>query len=228
MADDAPQTRKHGQAAAQPIVTFDPYASQGEAMRYCHHDDCKHCERELSREITVDDLSVMSKDDLSRYLEIRADWLKRWVDWADGLVQHHDPLTRWGHDGLRMAITRRVEDRDDPQFDGTDGAHPAWWRGQRHGFEACMREIEKVIIDPFRTLTKGGQTQPEWQALRMRVAMMALNLGCVVAELAEARGQPDLRLGPAGAQVHVVCSGCGVAVGGVHLDTCEFATKVAP
>lgn len=193
-------------------------------MALCHHEDCKHCERELSRNVTIDDLAVMSREDLSRYLEIRDGWLKAWADWADGLVQHHDPLTRFGHQGLRDAIALRCSSNDPIDFDATDGAHPAWWRGHHHGFDAAIREIEKVLSDPFRTLTNGGHaTNAEWQALRFRIGMLALNFGCIVAELAELRGQVDPKVKQPPHAVYVVtCGSCHVRVGVPHLDTCEF------
>ena len=33
---------------------------------------------------------------------------------------------------------------DDPIFDATDGAHPAWWRGHDHGALAAFNEIERL------------------------------------------------------------------------------------
>lgn len=34
---------------------------------------------------------------------------------------------------------------DDPDFDGTDAAHPAWWRGNDRGVEAMCEIIEKTM-----------------------------------------------------------------------------------
>jgi hypothetical protein len=38
----------------------------------------------------------------------------------------HQPLAAAGGEPARLA--------DDPSLDGTDGAHPAWWRGDDHGY----------------------------------------------------------------------------------------------
>ena len=34
---------------------------------------------------------------------------------------------------------------DDPTFDATDGAHPAWWRGQECGVVGAVRLVNKAI-----------------------------------------------------------------------------------
>lgn len=34
---------------------------------------------------------------------------------------------------------------DDPELDGTDGAHPAWWRGQSDGVDGACARIEAAI-----------------------------------------------------------------------------------
>lgn len=34
---------------------------------------------------------------------------------------------------------------DDPSLDGTDFAHPAWWRGNDRGVEAMCKIIEKTM-----------------------------------------------------------------------------------
>ncbi len=34
---------------------------------------------------------------------------------------------------------------DDPEFDSTDWAHPAWWRGELHGVHRVMRLVENIV-----------------------------------------------------------------------------------
>jgi len=34
---------------------------------------------------------------------------------------------------------------DNPEFDATDGAHPAWWRGCDHGGEMTVKAINKIM-----------------------------------------------------------------------------------
>lgn len=37
---------------------------------------------------------------------------------------------------------------DDPEMDGTDGAHPAWWRGCDHGVLECAKQVgSKLGVD---------------------------------------------------------------------------------
>jgi hypothetical protein len=35
---------------------------------------------------------------------------------------------------------------DDPSLDGTDGAHPAWWRGDDHGYQRAL-DAQPVGLD---------------------------------------------------------------------------------
>lgn len=35
--------------------------------------------------------------------------------------------------------------QDNPEYDGTNAAHPAWWRGHYQGFNAVMDIIEKAL-----------------------------------------------------------------------------------
>ena len=37
---------------------------------------------------------------------------------------------------------------DNPFWDGTDAAHPAWWRGEKRGIEAVVDRIN-VILDGY-------------------------------------------------------------------------------
>ncbi len=34
---------------------------------------------------------------------------------------------------------------DDPEFDSTDWAHPAWWRGSEYGLWCAIHLVEKII-----------------------------------------------------------------------------------
>lgn len=34
---------------------------------------------------------------------------------------------------------------DDPETDGTDFAHPAWWRGNDRGVEAVCEIVERIL-----------------------------------------------------------------------------------
>ena len=73
---------------------------------------------------------------------------------------------------------------DDPELDGTDGAHPAWWRGQAAGVESAAREISEILVYPTHGLS-GGCAEP-WQTVRRTVATMAINLGCLAVDLGAA------------------------------------------
>jgi len=36
---------------------------------------------------------------------------------------------------------------DNPELDGTDGAHPAWWRGCDSGVESTVQAIHQILDD---------------------------------------------------------------------------------
>lgn len=65
---------------------------------------------------------------------------------------------------LARAVLRLL---DDPQWDGTDAAHPAWWRGERRGVEgACMRIEQALGGGP------GGTCQQPLHSLRLRIVKL--------------------------------------------------------
>lgn len=66
-----------------------------------------------------------------------------------------------------VAAYRRAA--DDPQLDATDDAHPAWWRGDDHGFRTMCAEVESVLdgAEP-----KGTCREP-WESLRRRLWALA-------------------------------------------------------
>ena len=39
---------------------------------------------------------------------------------------------------------------DYPELDGTDGAHPAWWRGHDNGVESVVQIIDRLLDEPPR------------------------------------------------------------------------------
>lgn len=74
---------------------------------------------------------------------------------------------------LEQAESKLIRPRphwdDDPELDGEDAAHPAWWRGQQAGFDAAMRLIEMALIErPTGTIRN-----ERWQALRELIHAMA-------------------------------------------------------
>jgi hypothetical protein len=74
---------------------------------------------------------------------------------------------------------------DDPELDATDGAHPAWWRGNDYGVEACARGIEQALAHPIFHAGAEYGSETWGQAIRT-VATMAINLGCLAVDLGAA------------------------------------------
>lgn len=56
---------------------------------------------------------------------------------------------------------------DNPDLDGTDGAHPAWWRGNDHGIRMTIREVN-AWLSGAPLLGTYGQQELNW--LRARIA----------------------------------------------------------
>lgn len=74
---------------------------------------------------------------------------------------------------------------DDDHFDGTDGAHPAWWRGYDAGCEGAGMDVERILSNPTRYMREAGEHVRPWARARITVATMAINDGCLRAELTE-------------------------------------------
>lgn len=80
---------------------------------------------------------------------------------------------------------------DDPHFDGTDGAHPAWWRGYDRGFIDAARCLERTIVEPMRDLREASEQSTAFTILRLKVATLAINDGCLRADVAVMRDSRD-------------------------------------
>lgn len=59
--------------------------------------------------------------------------------------------------------------RDNPFWDCTDGAHPAWWRGEEYGCKAIVRIVNKWLDTDTLDEMMAGTSQPEIQALKERI-----------------------------------------------------------
>lgn len=66
----------------------------------------------------------------------------------------------------KVNVTR---DGDDPSWDGTDAAHPAWWRGNDAGVDGAVMVIEKVLSGEE---PRGFVNHKRLQQLRLRVAAL--------------------------------------------------------
>lgn len=62
-----------------------------------------------------------------------------------------------------------VED-DDPIYDATDGAHPAWWRGQKHTTQLLCQMINEILDG--RDDGSGVANEP-WESTRRRLLALS-------------------------------------------------------
>jgi hypothetical protein len=68
------------------------------------------------------------------------------------------------------ALARRGLERDDPILDGTDAAHPAWWRGHHHTALVFCRKVDDILDGKDNG---GGANHEPWGALRRRLLAIA-------------------------------------------------------
>ena len=55
---------------------------------------------------------------------------------------------------------------DDPRWDMTDAAHPAWWRGYDYGAQTTIREVAALLDG--KTNERGISQEP-WESLKRRL-----------------------------------------------------------
>ena len=55
---------------------------------------------------------------------------------------------------------------DDPECDGTDAAHPAWWRGEVHGTVMLCKIINDILDGNDKCL---GACREPWESTRKRI-----------------------------------------------------------
>lgn len=78
---------------------------------------------------------------------------------------------------------------DDPETDGTDFAHPAWWRGQDHTMKVVCQHILEILKNPAVVINGGGRAAEPWHSVRLAIAVTKMNEGCLMNDLAEARAE---------------------------------------
>jgi hypothetical protein len=63
--------------------------------------------------------------------------------------------------------------RDDPQWDATDAAHPAWWRGHDHTTAVFCHQATEILDGK----EPGGVSQEPWETLRRRLWALREEVG---------------------------------------------------
>lgn len=72
-----------------------------------------------------------------------------------------------------IAELRAAVRQDDPECDGTDAAHPAWWRGMDHGVVATIAGVKRILDGEDDG--RGVASEP-WESLRRRLLVMVKKL----------------------------------------------------
>ena len=68
---------------------------------------------------------------------------------------------------------------DEADFDCTDAAHPAWWRGHDHGAESICREAKRILDGGE---IHGSCAEP-WQGIRQRLADLVKNTAAAFTDI---------------------------------------------
>ncbi len=91
-----------------------------------------------------------------RMLDIRLLWLQFCL--AYGQAE-----TDWVR---KHSESHRLRALDDPEFDGTDFAHPAWWRGHDDTVASMSERVSRILdgLDDGR-----GTANEPWQSVRTRL-----------------------------------------------------------
>ena len=59
-----------------------------------------------------------------------------------------------------------MEASDNPNFDGTDAAHPAWWRGHDHAVASLCQILNKIMDGED---DRSGTASEPWESVRRRL-----------------------------------------------------------
>jgi hypothetical protein len=87
------------------------------------------------------------------------------------------------HLGLIGTCAKLQAAADNPDFDFTDAAHPAWWRGN----DAAVESLCRIINDIFDGKHGDGGTASEpWESVRKRLFALRETHAALQAALAEA------------------------------------------
>ena len=57
---------------------------------------------------------------------------------------------------------------DNEFWDCTDGAHPAWWRGEKYGVESMIRKVDQWLDGTLDEMMIGF-SHPKVEALKERI-----------------------------------------------------------
>lgn len=73
---------------------------------------------------------------------------------------------------------------DNPELDGTDAAHPAWWRGSDHGLLVCCQKINEILdgdkpVSPLDVVDGRADPKTAYHELRKRVKKLARTLNAL-------------------------------------------------
>jgi hypothetical protein len=94
--------------------------------------------------------------------------------------------------GYAAGFTAGTRNRDDdPEADGTDFAHPAWWRGNERAFLTAVHEVNDILDG---TKTNVGISIEPWQSLRQRLYDIRTLLGIAERIVGEAQNFATFKL----------------------------------
>jgi hypothetical protein len=75
-----------------------------------------------------------------------------------------------GATNARAILAQPAPATDDPEFDGTDFAHPAWWRGHEQTTAMVCQKVNEILDG--KDDGKGENSEGPWRDLRKRLLKM--------------------------------------------------------
>lgn len=93
-------------------------------------------------------------DQCCRHMDLCADSADTWR----GFCALFDRDIAWNNEApTRLPECIAAEQwYDNPEWDATDAAHPAWWRGQDHGAASVVREANRLLDEAERDEERRG------------------------------------------------------------------------
>ena len=91
------------------------------------------------------------------------------IDGKPDTYSWHDAVTQMEAeiDELRAALAQQ---QDNPELDGSDWSHPAWWRGHDHTTTMFCKKVNDILDGKD---DGAGVGNPPWETLRRRLIAQA-------------------------------------------------------
>lgn len=170
----------------------------------CMSNPCMcHCHGPIGKVVTAQQPVCTKLHNAALCIEVHKQWiideslreglwnfLNRRFD-GDRLLKHQQHFMRELNNlkPVAQACAGLRAERDDPEWDGTDTAHPAWWRGHDSSCQQFCREINEILDGK----PMGGTCREPWEATRWRVFNLLMLAAKLTTERDDLKRQLELQ-----------------------------------